>query len=81
MMVGYAYAMEFFIAWYSGNPYERFVFLNRALGPYAWAYWTMISCNVVAPQLFWFKQGAHQRRGCCSSWRCRSTSACGSSGS
>ena len=33
-MVGYAYAMEFFIAWYSGNPYERFAFINRAFGPY-----------------------------------------------
>ena len=32
-MVGYAYAIEFFIAWYSGNPYEQFAFLNRALGP------------------------------------------------
>lgn len=55
-MVGYAYAMEFFIAWYSGNQFEQFVFLNRALGPYAWAYWTMVTCNVVFPQLFWFKK-------------------------
>ncbi len=56
MMVGYAYSMEFFIAWYSGNEYETFAFLNRAFGPYAWAYWTMISCNVLIPQLFWFKK-------------------------
>ena len=55
-MVGYAYAMEFFMAWYSGSQFERFVFLNRALGPYAWAYWTMVSCNVIFPQLFWFKR-------------------------
>jgi molybdopterin-containing oxidoreductase family membrane subunit len=55
-MVGYAYGMEFFTAWYSGNDYERFVFLNRAFGPYAWAYWTMISCNVISPQFFWFKR-------------------------
>jgi len=55
-MVGYAYAMEFFIAWYSGVEAERFVFLNRALGPYAWAYWIMVTCNVVSPQLFWFKK-------------------------
>jgi len=55
MMVGYAYAAEFFIAWYGGNQYEQFAFVNRALGPYAWAYWTMVSCNVLAPQLFWFK--------------------------
>jgi molybdopterin-containing oxidoreductase family membrane subunit len=55
-MVGYAYGMEFFIAWYSGNPIEQFTFINRAFGPYAWAYWIMISCNVVFPQLFWFKK-------------------------
>ncbi len=56
MMVGYAYSIEFFIAWYSGNIYEVFAFINRATGPYAWAYWTMISCNVLVPQLFWFKR-------------------------
>jgi molybdopterin-containing oxidoreductase family membrane subunit len=55
-IVGYAYAMEFFIAWYSGNPIERFTFINRAFGPYWWAYWIMISCNVLTPQLFWFKK-------------------------
>jgi molybdopterin-containing oxidoreductase family membrane subunit len=56
MMVGYAYATEFFIAWYSGNQFESFVFINRAFGPYAWAYWIMVSCNVLFPQLFWFKK-------------------------
>lgn len=56
MMVGYAYAMEFFIAWYSGNPYEQSVFINRATGDYWWAYWAMITCNVVSPQFFWFKK-------------------------
>jgi molybdopterin-containing oxidoreductase family membrane subunit len=54
-IVGYAYAMEVFVAWYSGNPYERFAFWNRAFGPYWWSYWIMISCNVITPQLFWFK--------------------------
>ncbi len=70
-MVGFAYAMEFFIAWYSGNKYEAEVFLyNRLLppflahvspdgtlkyAPYWWAYWTMIFCNVVTPQVFWFR--------------------------
>ncbi len=56
MMVGYAYSMEFFIAWYSGNAYEKFTFINRAFGPYAWGYWIMISCNVIVPQLFWSKK-------------------------
>ena len=55
-MVGYAYIMEFFIAWYSQNPTESFAFINRAFGPYAWAYWIMFSCNVITPQLFWIKK-------------------------
>jgi Ni/Fe-hydrogenase subunit HybB-like protein len=56
LLVGYAYGMEFFIAWYSGNSYEGFAFVNRAFGEYAWAYWTMITCNVISPQLHWFKK-------------------------
>jgi len=55
-IVGYAYAVEFFTSWYSGNPTELFVSRSRALGPYAWAYWIMIGCNVVAPQLHWLKR-------------------------
>jgi molybdopterin-containing oxidoreductase family membrane subunit len=55
-IVGYAYGMEFLIAAYSGNPYESFAFVNRAFGPYSWAYWIMISCNVLSPQIFWFKK-------------------------
>jgi molybdopterin-containing oxidoreductase family membrane subunit len=55
-MVGYAYSMEFFIAWYSGEIYESFTFINRAFGPYGWAYWIMVSCNVITPQIFWFKK-------------------------
>ncbi len=56
MMVGFAYSTEFFIAWYGENPYERFVFLNRAFGPFYWAFWTMFICNVAVPQMFWFKR-------------------------
>ena len=55
-IVAYAYGMEFFIAWYGGNPNELYAFKNRAFGPYWWAYWSMISCNVICPQLFWFKK-------------------------
>ncbi len=55
-MVGYSYAMEFFIAWYSGVQAENFTLVNRAFGPYAWAYWIMVSCNVISPQLFWIKK-------------------------
>ena len=54
-MVGLAYTTEFFMAWYSQNPYELFTFVNRAFGPYWWAYWIMFSCNVITPQLFWFR--------------------------
>jgi molybdopterin-containing oxidoreductase family membrane subunit len=56
LMVGYAYGAEFFIAWYSGNLYEREVFFNRALGDYGWSYWVMVTCNVLIPQLFWFRK-------------------------
>lgn len=55
-MVGYSYIMEFFIAWYSGNLYESFAFINRVFGPYAWAYWIMFTCNVITPQIFWSKK-------------------------
>jgi Ni/Fe-hydrogenase subunit HybB-like protein len=56
MMVGYSYMIEFFVAWYSGNLYEWAIFVKRATGPYAWAYWTMVTCNVLVPQVFWFKR-------------------------
>ena len=56
MMVGGSYAVEFFIAWYSGNPYEQFTFLNRATGPFWWAYFSMVTCNVLVPQFFWSKK-------------------------
>lgn len=56
MIVGYAYASEFFIAWYSGSDYEGYAFINRAVGPYWWSYWIMVSCNVLIPQIFWFKK-------------------------
>ena len=55
-IVGVAYITELFIAWYSGVEYEQYAFLNRATGPYWWAYWTMMTCNVISPQLFWFKK-------------------------
>ena len=55
-LLAYAYAMEYFIAWYGGNPHEQFALKNRAAGPYAWAFWTMIVCNIIVPQLFWFRR-------------------------
>jgi molybdopterin-containing oxidoreductase family membrane subunit len=55
-IVGVAYLSELFISWYSGVEYEGYAFLNRATGPYWWAYWSMMTCNVITPQLFWFKK-------------------------
>jgi len=55
-IVGFAYITEFFMAWYSGVEYEQYAFLNRAFGPYAWAYWIMMTCNLITPQLFWSKR-------------------------
>ncbi|HNP78326.1 MAG TPA: polysulfide reductase NrfD [Cyclobacteriaceae bacterium] len=55
-IVGVAYITELFIAWYGQVPAEQYAFYNRALGPYWWAYASMMACNVVSPQLFWFKK-------------------------
>ncbi len=54
-MVGYAYLMEFFMAYYSSDTFERFTFLNREFGPYYWCGWSLLICNMIAPQFFWFK--------------------------
>src|ERR1700686_1955505 len=54
-IVGYAYSMEFFVAYYGANPFERFAFINRYFGPYWWASWSMFACNVVMPQLMWVR--------------------------
>jgi len=55
-IVGLAYMTEIFTAWYSASPYEQFLFENRAFGPMSWAFWIMVSCNVVAPQLLWIRR-------------------------
>ena len=55
-IVGTAYITELFISWYSGVEYEAYAFMNRATGPYWWAYFSMMTCNVVSPQLMWFKK-------------------------
>jgi molybdopterin-containing oxidoreductase family membrane subunit len=55
-IVGLAYGTEFFIAWYGQVQEEKFAFTNRAFGPYWWAYWIMVTCNVISPQLFWIKK-------------------------
>jgi len=57
LVVVYGYFCELFFGWYSANEYERFMLENRILhGPYAWAYWLLLLCNFIVPQLFWFKK-------------------------
>src|SRR5690606_14162677 len=51
-----AYITELWVAWYSGVEYEQYAFLNRATGPYWWSYALMMTCNVVSPQVMWFKK-------------------------
>jgi hypothetical protein len=56
LIVAYAYILETFTAWYSGNVYEGAAIWHRMTGPYAGSYWLLISCNIIAPQLLWFKK-------------------------
>src|SRR6202161_3788180 len=56
LIVGYSYMLETFTAWYSGNVYESSALWNRMTGPYAGAYWFLLTCNIVAPQFLWFKR-------------------------
>lgn len=56
LIVFYAYAVEFFIAWYSGSQFERAIFWDRVTGQYAWAGWIMYTCNCFIPMTLWFKR-------------------------
>lgn len=59
VVMGACYGIEFLCAWYSANPYEMYTFRNRAFGPYGWAYWTMVVCNVGIPQILWSGRARH----------------------
>jgi Ni/Fe-hydrogenase subunit HybB-like protein len=56
MIVAYGYMMETFMAFYSGNPYDRYLIINRMTGPYAVVYWSLIACNIVIPQAMWSRR-------------------------
>ncbi len=56
LIVGYGYVMEAFMAFYSGNVYERYAIANRMAGPYRFIYWSLIFCNIVSPQILWFRK-------------------------
>jgi len=53
VIVAYSYVVEAFISWYSANPFEHYVTINRAIGPYAWLYWLLIATNLIVPQALW----------------------------
>jgi Ni/Fe-hydrogenase subunit HybB-like protein len=53
LIVAYGYMMETFMGFYSGNPFDQFVIVNRMTGPYAIVYWSLIACNIAIPQLLW----------------------------
>ena len=56
LIVAYGYVTEAFFGWYSANQYEGFMIWNRMTGPYAPIYWALIFCNILSPQLLWFKK-------------------------
>jgi len=56
LIVAYGYLMEAFMAWYSGDIYERFMYWNRMTGPYGWSYVMLIMCNIAIPQLLWIRK-------------------------
>jgi Ni/Fe-hydrogenase subunit HybB-like protein len=56
VIVAYGYIMETFMAFYSGNPFDHYMIMNRMVGPYEYVYWTLITCNIVIPQALWFKK-------------------------
>jgi len=56
LIVAYGYLIEIFMAWYSNDPYEKYMVVNRVMGPYAFQYWALLACNVVSPQFLWLKR-------------------------
>jgi Ni/Fe-hydrogenase subunit HybB-like protein len=56
IIVAYGYMMETFMAFYSGNSFDRYMIMNRMIGPYEYVYWTLIACNIVIPQALWSRK-------------------------
>jgi len=59
IIVAYGYMMETFMAFYSGNPFDRYMIMNRMVGPYEYVYWTLIGCNIAIPQALWSAKVRH----------------------
>ena len=81
LIVAYGYTIEAFMAWYSGNQYERFMLLNRMTGPYWWSYWGLILTQRPDPAVAVVRAVPDERLRALGACRSSSTSACGSSGS
>ncbi|HEY6997010.1 MAG TPA: NrfD/PsrC family molybdoenzyme membrane anchor subunit [Candidatus Binatia bacterium] len=56
MIVAYGYLMETFMAWYSGDIFEKYMMMNRMFGPYGWMYWILILFNILIPQALWIRR-------------------------
>jgi len=56
MIVAYSYVVETFMSFYSGNPFDSYMMLNRMVGPYEYVYWTLIACNLAIPQALWARR-------------------------
>jgi molybdopterin-containing oxidoreductase family membrane subunit len=56
IVVAYGYMMETFMAFYSGNSFDRYMIMNRMVGPYEYVYWTLIACNIAIPQTLWSRK-------------------------
>jgi hypothetical protein len=54
--VAYSYVVEGFMAFYSGNPYDRYMMVNRFVGPYYIVFWSLVACNLIIPQVLWSKK-------------------------
>lgn len=52
--VSYGYLMDAWMAWYTNEPFDSYIYANRFTGPYAFSYWALVFCNCIAPQLLWF---------------------------
>lgn len=55
-VVTYSYITEFYTAWWSNNPFERYQFWFRPFGDMAVAFWIMTFCNCIAPLILWIKK-------------------------
>jgi Ni/Fe-hydrogenase subunit HybB-like protein len=56
LIVAYGYMIEGFMAFYSGNQFDRYITTYRMTGPYKYCYWSLILCNILIPQSLWSRR-------------------------